>query len=107
MTPKTIADLKINWTFDYNFEDSVSEKIHNDNLTIADLRIVPNEYYFTIDDDFTFKIPELLDSNFTSLLREIDYKIFKLQLDNKLPRVLILDRFEVISKNIFKIHVKE
>ena len=107
MTQRTIADLSINWTFDYNYEDSVSEKVYNDNPAIADLKIVPNEYYFTIDDDFTFKIPELLDSDFKSLLREIDYKIFKLQLDNKLPRILILDRFELISKNIFKIHVKK
>jgi len=107
--PKTIADLIFNWTFDYNYEDNVIEKIRKDNPNICDLKIVVSKYCFSID-HHNFQIPDLSPSyvnDVKTLLREIDYEIFKLQNLNKLPKVLVLDHFEVISENEFRIHVKE
>ncbi len=103
--PKTIADLKINWVFDYNFEDLISPLVQKLNPNIYQLKIVNDKYSFTIN-NCSFEI-ETSNSTLGFLLKEIDCKVFSLQEKGLLSKVLTLINFELISENTFRIHVKE
>lgn len=111
---KTIADLKINWTFDYStadrdYHDTRSE-FQKLNSNVHNLLIAKRKYKFFVSySNETFEVNlinwhsrELLD-----LVLELDYQIYSLQADEKLSKLLILDRFELIRKNEFRIYVKE
>lgn len=103
--PKTIADLKINWTFDWNIDSSISTKIRGLNTEISSLKIVKNIYRFFID-DWHFAIETSNGHTLLDLIYSVDAKIFDLQQSNRLSRILVLDHFELIAENTFRIHVK-
>lgn len=103
--PKTIADLKINWTFDWHIEFGIFEKIQELNPEIKHLKIVKNSYRFVID-GWDFSIQTIDTETLTNLLWRIDGSVFCLQSTDKLSKVLVLDRFELIKENEFRIHVK-
>lgn len=110
--PKTIADLNINWTFDFQqsdreFDDAKSEfrKLNDD---IHDLLIVKKKYKFFVSySNTSFQVDYFIGDQLTDLIVELDYKIYCLQLDEKVSKLLVLDRFELIGKNTFRIHFKE
>ncbi len=103
--PQTIADLKINWTFDWNIESLILAKIEEANPEIKHLKIVKNKYNFVIN-EWDFTVQTIDNDTLSSLLWKIDGKVFPLQEINQLPRVLVLDHCELIAENTFRIHVK-
>lgn len=102
---KTIADLKINWIFDFDYYGRVIELFRKENPSICDLKIIKNLYEFKIRN---LKIEVQSDDNDTlsNLIWKIDHQVFSLQEDCQLPKYLILDRFELTAENKFTIHVK-
>ena len=111
--PKTIADLKINWTFDY----STSDRYFNDtrsefrklNTEIHDLLIAKRKYKCFVsysNVSFEINVTNWINHEVIDLILELDYQIYSLQADEKLSKLLILDRFELIRKDEFRIHVK-
>ena len=103
---KTIADLKFNWTFDWDIDSSILTKIRELNTEISSLKIVKNIYRFFID-DWHFAIETSNGHTLLDLIYSVDAKIFDLQQSNKLLKVLVLDHFELIKENTFRIHVKK
>lgn len=111
--PKTIADLKIDWTFDYStlnryFNDTRSE-FRKLNTEIHDLLIAKRKYKFFVsysNETFEINVMNWHSRELTDLILELDYQIYSLQVGEKLSKLLILDRFELIKKNEFRIHVK-
>ena len=103
---KTIADLSVNWTFNWDLDADILAKIQKANPEISHLKIVKNIYRFYVD---TWHFPiETSDLTLLSdLIYLIDSTIFNLQESKRLPRVLVLNRFELIAENEFRIHVKE
>ena len=102
--PKTIADLKINWTFEeQNIYDPMGIVLAKDFYQLNP-KLIPNlikkdEYSFQIKNKeyiiYTYGTSLCLffnDINYNVAL----YEIFK-----------TLDRFELLSENTFCIHVKE
>ncbi len=109
--PKPIADLKINWTFDGSqgerpFVDS-EEIFKNLNSEIQHHIILPGVYkFFIIDKEFEIDV-HYKESITYFIVHCIDYEIWCKQSDNQLSHNLILDKFELISKNTFRIHIRE
>lgn len=111
---KTIADLKINWTFDYSkadrdYHDTRSE-FRKLNTEIHDLLIAKRKYKFFVsysNETFEVNLINWINHEVIDLVLELDYQIYSLQADEKLSKLLILDRFELIRKDEFRIHVKE
>jgi hypothetical protein len=106
MTQRTIADLSINWVFDWNLDANILIKIQVANPEISHLKIVKNIYRFYIN-DWHFPIETSDVTLLSDLIYLIDGTIFNLQESKRLPKFLILDRFELLSENTFRIHVKE
>ncbi len=104
--PRTIADLKINWTFDWNIEGGILGKIWELNTETKHLKIKKALYKFLIN-DFVFDVYANKNYNIGDLIYVIDGNVFHFQEMNQLPRVLVLDRFELLAENTFRIHVKE
>ncbi len=112
--PKTIADLKIDWTFDYStlnryFNDTRSE-FRRWNAEIHNLLIAKRKYKFFVsysNETFEVNLINWINHEVIDLVLELDYQIYSLQADEKLSKLLILDRFELIRKDEFRIHVKE
>lgn len=102
---KTIADLSINWTFDWGIDTSILVKIQELNPEIFSLKIVRNTYYFLID-DLKFSVQVIDNDTLADLIYCVDGRIFNLQNSKNLPNILVLDRFEFIEENTFRIHVK-
>lgn len=103
--PKTIADLNFNWIFDWNIESGILAKIQELNPEIKHLKIVKNSYRFFID-KWDFTVQTTNTETLANLFWRIDGSVFSLQNTNKLSKVLVLDRFELIKENEFRIHVK-
>ena len=113
--PKTIADLKINWTFEPQQKSltSTTDSIVRLNPKYEKLRI-KNGYYIFQYDDWEFVISQLhnhsgrLDT-FSGFLEEIDYRFRdRIQFSQgSMFKPLTLDRFELLDEGTFKIHVKE
>ena len=72
---------------------------------ISSLKIVKNIYRFFID-DWHFAIETSNGHTLLDLIYSVDAKIFDLQQSNRLSRILVLDHFELIAENTFRIHVK-
>lgn len=103
---KTIADLQINWTFDWNIDNKILVKIQELNPETFNLKVVRNTYYFLIGDS-KFKSEVFTPTcTLSDLIYHIDSQVFNLQENKKLSRVLVLDHFELIEENTFRIHVK-
>jgi hypothetical protein len=101
--PQTIADLKINLTFDYwkNIIHQLELDFLKLNPTLADYKIAKGKYQFLIKNKWltAYSGGSQSLSNFISWLHyQICFCNFKLPLK--------LVRFELVSKNKFKIHVK-
>jgi hypothetical protein len=108
----TIADLKVNWTFDFSNSDRDYDDTRFEfrklNDGIHDLRISERKYTFFVSySNISFEINSGFGFQLTDLLLELDCRIYCLQLEEKISKLLILDYFELIRKNIFRIHVKE
>ena len=104
--PKTIADLKINWIFDWNIESGILAKIQELNSDTNQLKIKKATYQFLIN-GFVFDVKANENYNLSDLIYIIDSNVFHFQETNQLPKVLVLDKFELVSENTFRIHVKE
>ncbi len=105
-TPRTIADLKINWTFEKRKMDEGTYEFDKLNPTLIKLKIKTNRTYrFLIDDtNFVFDSVQYYgpgdNVSIDSFIEAISWKMriatgktgFK------------LDRFELISENTFRIH---
>ncbi len=97
---KTIADLKINWTFDSTQGSRLfveSYEIFNKlNPELKQYAILPGKYNFYFNDykfEVNLGIKQVLSF---FIVQEIDYCIWCKQSDHELPLFLTLDRFELI-----------
>ena len=106
MTPKTIADLSINWNFDWGIESGIQAEIRELNPYTSQLKIKKARYKFLIN-EFVFDVDTNENYNVADLIYIIDSNVFHFQEANQLPKVLVLDKFELVSENTFRIHVKE
>ena len=102
--PQTIADLSISYTFtDYESGDSITQKqqrLSKDNKDLVKYKIKGRNYTFHVNDSvFDF------DNRLTSFVEFIEWINFEL-VYLKIPLPLELDRFELLSENTFRIHVK-
>jgi len=112
--PKTIADLSINWVFSSEYKGSISaiKTLTEDNPNLVDIKVKSFTYYFKYLNEFKFQITVIKDSILTSLtafLEEVDFQ-FRRQRQIAYGysiSPLVLDHFELISENTFRIHVKE
>jgi hypothetical protein len=105
--PKTIADLKINYTFtDYESENEgifkKHERFKKANKSILKYTVAPRTY--------TFHLGELVfdfynNAYLTDLPRFIEWLNFEL-VDREVQMPLKLDHFELLSENTFRIHIK-
>lgn len=105
--PQTIADLKINYTFtDYKSKNDgifkKHERFRKANKSLLKYSIKQRDYTFHLGEvvfnfyncSYLTRLPEFIEwLNFELVNREV-----------KLP--LKLDRFELLSENTFRIHVK-
>lgn len=108
--PKTIADLNIKWTFsNYRNGETITkkkEKFKQDNCTISHYTIKIADYEFLIDDlNIKFSIADP-----TSIIDFIEWLNFEVsylaEISNlKLSKELI--KFELVSRNVFRIHLKD
>ena len=113
--PKTIADLKINWTFEPQQKSltSTTDSIVRLNKKKKKLRI-KNGYYIFQYSDWEFVISQLHNhrgrlNTFSGFLEEIDYRFRdRMQFaQGSMFKPLTLDCFELLDEGTFKIHVKE
>ena len=103
---KTIADLNINWAFDWSIESGIQAEIRELNPYTSQLKIKKARYKFLIN-EFVFDVDTNENYNVADLIYIIDSNVFHFQEANQLPKVLVLDKFELVSENTFRIHVKE
>lgn len=103
--PKTIADLSINWAFDWSIESGIQAEIRELNPYTSQLKIKKARYKFLIN-EFVFDVDTNENYNLADLIYVIDSNIFYFQEMNQLPKTLALDHFELVSENTFRIHVK-
>ena len=115
--PKTIADLKINWTFEPQQKSltSTTDSIVRLNPKYEKLKIKNGHYIFQYA-DWEFVISQVHIHNnserlntFSGFLEEIDYRFRdRIQFSQgSMFKPLTLDRFELLDEGTFKIHVKE
>lgn len=116
---KTIADLSINWTFSIYYEgiEEAAALFIGQNPDLKNLKIKKGDYTFKFVDQghtFVFCIKE---KDFKSkhklfslpfFFEQIDYVLRSMRV-NQFDSIeaLVFDRFEVVNKNEFFIHVKE
>ena len=117
--PQTIADLLINWTFSIYYE-GIEETVVSfiqQNPDLKNLKIKKGNYTFKFVDQghtFVFCIKE---KDFKSkhklfslpfFFEQIDYTLRDMRQFRFHPiKALVFERFEVVTKNEFFIHVKE
>jgi len=101
--PKTIADLKFKWTFDSSLIDyrDVRDKFDELNDSLSRYRIKSGCYTFVLNDE-SFKV-DCFGDTLVWFFDDIHFAIIH---DLGLSG-LILDHFELISENTFRIHVKK
>lgn len=102
--PHTIADLSIKYTFtEYKYGDGIKQKqerFKKQNKHLSKYKIKAQVYTFNINNSvFDF------DSCLILLVEFIEWINFEL-VYLKIPLPLELDRFELLSENNFRIHVK-
>lgn len=116
--PKTIADLKINWTFEPKQQPIMTtmDSIVRLNPKLKRLRIKNGYYTFeyseiNIDLNVKFSVHDGDErlKMFSGFLEELDYLIRgRRQFHQGLYlKPLTLDKFELLSENTFRIHVKK
>ena len=116
--PKTIADLKINWEFDYDslkHENEYVADFNANNEHLTRIKIKPGLYHFQYND----RIIDLLASSHYEWelgqffwILNYQLRVYSYQyLDGKGYCITIpsfeLKKFEFISENTFKIHAKK
>ena len=117
--PQTIADLSINWTFSVYYEgiEETAVSFIQQNPDLKNLKIKKGNYTFKFVDQghtFVFYIKE---KDFKSkhklfslpfFFEQIDYTLRDMRQFRLHPiKALVFDRFEVVTKNEFFIHVKQ
>lgn len=112
--PKTIADLKINWTFTSQYEGSLVtvKNLEKNNPDLLTIKIKSDTYYFKYDNECKFQITVFKDgllSSLMSFLEEVDFQFRRQRqiFHGYEINPLKLDQFELIAENTFQIHVKE
>ncbi len=103
--PKTIADLKINWTFEDYFDETISDKEKKFSLQNQELlkfKIKEGDYKFLVNDSSFTVCVYLTLRKFESFIEHINFRMTCRNIE--LPRKL--DRFELVSPNTFRIHLK-
>lgn len=103
--PRTIADLKINWTFEQNFcSPEVIEKFEKLNPSLNSVRIKEGSYKFIFNGPLfivnSYKGAFEDNTSLSSFFDDINY--FVAHYGN-----FELDRIELLADKSFKIHVKE
>jgi hypothetical protein len=117
--PQTIADLKINWNFNFetyldykNFE----EHFRNRNPSLKDYNIVNNRYYFYIIensgelDRFSIKTSEVTFNKHCSLFElmfDIDHKIACCLFSKPCNYSYLLERFEKVTEDQYDIILRK
>lgn len=116
--PQTIADLKINWAFDYDcikHESAYVKKFNRNNPNLKKVRIKPGVYFFVYN-DITFEL--LLSPEWKwglgQFLWVLNYQLrvnsyFYIEEKKCYGRTIDsfeLKKFELLSENTFKIHEK-
>jgi hypothetical protein len=111
--PQTIADLKINWTFEDKYvpyEDQIGN-FNKLNPKLTEIKIKLGRYFFhwntcSIDliEGKTCKLNEFIWDLGYKLRTEIESYFTLVRV---LKKPLRLDYFEFLSENTFKIHEKE
>lgn len=103
--PRTIADLKINWTFEQNFCSlEVIEKFEKLNPSLNSIRIKEGSYKFVFKDREHLVNSYKGDYEDNTLLSAFfdDINYFVAHYEN-----FELDRIELLTDGSFKIHVKK
>lgn len=117
--PKTIADLKINWNF--NFETYLDYKKFEEhflkkNPNLKDYDIVNNMYYFYIMennsdlDRFSLKTSDLTFNKHCSLFElmfDIDFKVSSSMFSKPCDHSYLLERFEKITDDCYNIILRK
>lgn len=106
--PKTIADLKINWTFSGYEKERVYQKFERfekDNPSISHLRIKPENYRFYDGSVYVGNV--YVNHSIMDIGWFIEYLNWMIMLYNSDFSNSVLDHFELIEKNKFRIHVKK
>ena len=108
--PKTIADLKINWTFkpEYKRIDIGRETFRSLNPSL-NYKIKKDWYTFVASDcNFCVKLGEYDNNSIDSFIEQVDYEFrqTRKELNLKFEENLTLIKFKLISDNTFEIHVK-
>lgn len=107
-TAKTIADLKIIWNFDYDPNESVSDRqcrFERLNRNLAGLKIKRSNYTFLSNNEsLQFNFEDYYGVNLDSVpiasfIEAITWKFYFGLLKN-----VKLDHFELVSENTFRIH---
>lgn len=108
--PQTIADLKINWTFDNNFIDYYEQlRIFNLlNPTLIEIEIKPGKYFFHWN-SHRIEIYEGVKCKLFEFIWDLGYYL-RTEIDSSdnlvLKNPLQLNNFKLISENTFQIHEK-
>lgn len=108
--PQTIADLKINWTFEPEYKgiDTGRETFKSLNPSL-NYKIKKDWYIFVASDcNFCVKLGEYDNNSIDSFIEQVDYEFrqTRKELNLKFDENLTLIKFKLISDNTFEIGVK-
>lgn len=107
--PQTIADLKINWTFEPEYKgiDTGRETFKSLNPSL-NYKIKKDLYTFLVSDyNFRIQLGNYDNNSIDSFIEQVDYE-FRLNYKCDLfvlPKKLL--KFELVEENTFRIHLEE
>jgi hypothetical protein len=106
--PKTIADLKFNWTFDHYENENLfakEAKFKKQNKSLLKYKIRCQNYKFLVNNLEFWVYNSGAISQIESFIEEINYKLSYIYGKKILPKKLT--KFELVEENTFRIHLEE